>query len=106
MIRRNTMIYKPAERAGSVSPSATTQAGKTLVIAVQDQENQPLNSDIVSPPTATPNTPTLASASSSNRRNPLFFNERGLRAGWRLLIYIVLLFVLITILSTILRPFR
>ena len=102
------MIYKLAKRAASVSTSATTPAGKILVCAVQDPENQQLkhNSDNLSPASARANAPASPLVSAGGQRNAFFFNERGLRAGWRFLIYIVLLFILVTVLGTILRPFR
>lgn len=42
----------------------------------------------------------------SDKRNPVFFNERGLRAGWRYLIFLVLLFVFVPTIFAIVHPFK
>jgi len=42
----------------------------------------------------------------SNKRSPILFNDRGLRAGWRLLTYILLVVILSTVLSFIVRKFH
>ncbi len=39
-------------------------------------------------------------------RNPVLFNETGLRAGWRLLIYFLLLFILSSVVNPILKKFH
>jgi len=66
---------------------------------LQDSENQSLvpNDSEVS----------FGSEPGSSNPNSLFFNERGLRAGWRLLLFIVLLrLVLIPLVFLLARPFR
>lgn len=40
------------------------------------------------------------------KRYPVFFNEHGLRAGWRFLIFLVVLFILVPTVFSVVRPFR
>jgi uncharacterized protein len=46
--------------------------------------------------------PETLPASSSNRLRPIFFNDRGLRAGWRLLIYLAIMAVVFTLVTLLL----
>lgn len=66
---------------------------------MQDAENQSLT-----PPDSNSSTP---AEPGTVARNSLFFNDRGLRAGWRFVLFVVLLrLVLIPLAFTALRPFR
>lgn len=66
---------------------------------MQDAENQSLTPDDSNPP--------APADSRSVIRNSLFFNDRGLRAGWRFVLFLVLLrVVLIPLVFAAVRPFR
>ena len=39
--------------------------------------------------------PEISSSAASNKLSFIFYNDRGLRAGWRLLIYCGMIFVLV-----------
>jgi len=66
---------------------------------LQDAENRPLTQNHSSAPIP-PDSPSTAG-------NSLFFNERGLRAGWRFLLFLVLLrLVLIPLVFALARPIR
>jgi membrane protease YdiL (CAAX protease family) len=45
--------------------------------------------------------PEILPASSSTRLHFIFFNDRGLRAGWRLLIYFAMIFLLVLVVNTV-----
>ncbi len=50
--------------------------------------------DSLHPPTPEASSQPMAIPSAPNAPNPVLFNDRGLRAGWRLLIYILLVIVM------------
>ncbi|HJW99185.1 MAG TPA: type II CAAX endopeptidase family protein [Terriglobales bacterium] len=63
--------------------AAGTKALPIWSLSLQDAENQPLTSTANETPKKLEQ-----SASAPWTRNPVFFNDRGLRAGWRLLIWL------------------
>lgn len=68
---------------------------------MQDAENPPVNT---TPPEDYSHTPQLEP--SPRERNPVLFNERGLRAGWRLLAWLLLCFAFGFLLLTFFSVFR
>ncbi|PYX97946.1 MAG: CPBP family intramembrane metalloprotease domain-containing protein [Acidobacteria bacterium] len=81
--------------ATNTSKAAPERPEKRL----QDTENQSLISDDSDPSTS--------SESKSSWRSSLFLNERGLRAGWRFVLFLILLrLVLIPMVFVAAKPFR
>jgi len=68
---------------------------------LQDTENQPVKS---TPPEDSDQR--LRPEKSLVDRNPLLFNDHGLRSGWRLLIWVVICFAFGFLLLTFFAPFR
>jgi uncharacterized protein len=64
--------------------------------------------NIASPDSSAPEFPSQVSSAlpPPTSRNPVLFNDKGLRAGWRLLIYFLLLFVLSSGVNPILKKFH
>ena len=68
---------------------------------MQDPENQPVGSTSTTPSEASPGLNFAAP-----RRNPVLFNQRGLRAGWRFLCWLLICFILLLGLLTLNKALR
>ncbi len=66
---------------------------------------EPPNQELNVPPETDRGAPAEA-VTESPRANSVLFNERGLRAGWRFVLWLVLAYLFVSLLLSILRPLR